>query len=327
MQVEAQPPGSWIVIDEVQRIPQLLNEIHDLISRYHERYRFAMSGSSARQLRRLDVNLLAGRAIERRMFPLTSVELGTDFTLGEALRIGTLPPVVQRRDYAIDILTAYVGTYLQQEIQQQALVENVGAFHRFLRVAGVMNGEIVNVSGIARDAGVARTTAERYFDILVDTLIAFRLPAWQPRLKVRERSAPKFYLFDPGVARALAGRIRDALSDLEVGRLLETLILQEIRSAIADQNLGGELSYWQSSWGAEVDFVWTRGDAVVAIEVKSAGKWRREYGRALNELLAAKQQMRCFGVYRGKERLQDGGATIFSCEEFLRRLHAGEILG
>jgi len=327
LQVEAQPEGTWIVIDEVQRIPRLLNEVHDLISRHGEKYRFALSGSSARKLRGLDVNLLAGRAIERRMFPLTSCELGTEFVLEESLRIGTLPPVMQRKDYAIDILSAYVSTYLQQEIQQQALVEDVGAFHRFLKVVGIINGEIVNVSGIARDVGVARTTAERYFDILVDTLIAFRLPGWQPRLKVRERKAPKYYLFDSGVVRALNGRIRDPLTDLESGKLLETFILHELRSAIAYRNCGGELSYWQSSGGAEVDFVWTRGDKTIAIEVKNSKRWRRNYGRALKDFLATKHVTQCFGVYRGNERLQDGGILVLPCKDFLEKLHAGEILG
>jgi predicted AAA+ superfamily ATPase len=125
------------------------------------------------------------------MFPFNSFELGGDFFLEEALQFGTLPTVVQRADYAVDILSAYVGTSLKQKIQQEALVEDVGAFHRFLKIAGLMNGEIVNVSGVSRDAGVTRMTAERYFDILVDTLIAVRLSGWQPRLKVRERSMPK----------------------------------------------------------------------------------------------------------------------------------------
>ncbi len=327
LQVEAQPNGTWIVIDEVQRIPRLLNEVHDLISRYGESYRLALSGSSARKLRGLDVNLLAGRAIERRMFPLTSCELGTEFDLEEALRIGTLPPVMQRKEYAIDILSAYVSTYLQQEIQQQALVEDVGAFHRFLKVVDIVNGEIVNISGIARDVGVAPTTAERYFDILVDTLIAVRLPAWQPRLKVRERRAPKYYVFDPGVVWALNGRIRDSLTDLERGKLLETYVLHELRSTMAYRNCGGELSYWQSSGGAEIDFVWTRGDQAIAIEVKNSKTWRKNDGRVLKDVLDTRHVTQAFGVYHGHERLRDGGVVVLPCHEFLEKLHAGEIIG
>lgn len=326
-EVDALPDGSWIVIDEVQRIPELLNEVHDLMSRYGERLRFAMSGSSARKLRRLDVNLLAGRAIERRMFPFSSAELGGDFDLSRALAYGTLPPVVQRQEYAADILTAYTSTYLRQEIQQEALVDDVGSFHRFLKIVGIINGEVINVSGVARDAGVARSTVGRYLDVLEDTLIGFRLPGWQPRLKVRERVSPKLYLFDTGVVRALAGRIRDRLTDLEVGKLLETFILHELRAAGEYQNCGGDLSYWRSSGGLEVDFVWTRGDRAVAMEVKAATKWQRRDGRALQELAASGRVERCIGVYRGKQVLQHGDTTVLPVESFLERLHGGEILG
>lgn len=326
-EVEALAPGSWVVIDEVQRIPAILNEVHDLISRHGERYKFAMSGSSARKLRRLDANLLAGRAIERRMFPFTSAELGKDFDLSRALSHGTLPPVIQKPAYAVDILTAYVGTYLREEIQQEALVEDAGSFHRFLKVAGIMNGEITNVSGIARDASVARSTAQRYFDVLVDTLIGVRLPGWQSRLKVRERTTPKFYLFDPGVARALTGRIRDPLTDLEVGKLLETFVLHELRAAMEYQDCGGEISYWRSSGGLEVDFVWTRGDRSVAIEVKAAGRWYDRDARALKELASSGRVSRAFGVYRGRHALEHGGVRVLPCLQFLERLHAGDILG
>lgn len=326
-EVEALPDGSWIVIDAVQRIPELLNEVHDLMSRHGERLRFAMSGSSARKLRRLDVNLLAGRAIERRMFPFSSAELGADFDLSRALAYGTLPPVVQRKEYATDILTAYTSTYLRQEIQQEALVEDVGSFHRFLKIVGILNGEVINVSGVARDAGVARSTVGRYLDVLEDTLIGFRLPGWQPRLKVRERVLPKLYLFDTGVVRALAGRIRDPLTDLEVGKLLETFILHELRASGEYQNHGGDLSYWRSSGGLEVDFVWTRGDRAVAMEVKAATKWQRRDSRALQELAASGRVERCIGVYRGKQILQHGDTTVLPVESFLERLHGGEILG
>jgi uncharacterized protein len=219
-EVAALPPGSWVVIDEVQRVPSLFNEVHNLISLYEQRYKFAMSGSSARKLRRLDSNLLAGRAIERNFFPFTSVELGGDFSLQRALTIGTLPPVVQAPEFAYDILSAHVGTYLKQEIQQETMIKDVAAFSRFLKVAAIMNGQLLNISSIARDAAVTRSTAERYFDLLVDTLIGVQLPGWQPRLKVRERVTPKFFFFDPGVVRAITNRIRDPLTELEQGYLL-----------------------------------------------------------------------------------------------------------
>ena len=325
-EVEALPDNSWVVIDEVQRIPTLLNEVHDLIARFGNRYRFALSGSSARKLKRLEVNLLAGRAIERRMFPLTSAELGSDYDLESRLAFGSLPDVSQDSEYAIDILSAYVGTYLRQEIQQEALVENLGSFNRFLKIAAIMNGESINTSGVARDAAVARSTVERYFDILEDTLIGFRLPGWQPKLKARERNSPKFYLFDTGLARAITERLRDPLSDLEVGKLLETHLLHELRSAIWYQNLGGELSYWKSSGGLEIDFIWTRGDAIVAIEVKSSRKWKHGYSRALRDLKMLRPTAQCYGIYRGESVLKDGGVDIVPCLNFLSKLHSGNIL-
>ncbi|MGH6692892.1 MAG: ATP-binding protein, partial [Gammaproteobacteria bacterium] len=173
--VEAQPPGSWVVVDEVQRLPGLLNEVHDLISRHGDGYKFALSGSSARKLRRLDVNLLAGRVIERAMFPLVARELGSDFSLDAVLRFGSLPGIYSDERYRVEKLRAYVHTYLRQEIQQEALVKDLGSFHRFLKVAALLHGQTVNQAGIARDAAVARTTVQRFFDTLVDTLVGYLL--------------------------------------------------------------------------------------------------------------------------------------------------------
>lgn len=327
LEVMALPPGSWIVLDEVQKIPALLNEIHNIISLHGSRYLFAMSGSSARKLRRLDVNLLAGRAIERLFFPLNSAEMSNDYNLDEALKIGTLPSVVQSPAMAIDILNAYVGTYLKQEIQQETLIGDVAAFHRFLKVAAIMNGQVLNVSSVARDAAVARSTVERYFEILVDTLIGFRLPGWQARLRARERVTPKFYFFDSGVVRAISGTIYSKVGDLEVGTLLETIILHELRSAIAYQNIGGELFYWRTSGGLEVDFIWQRADEIVAIEVKNSVAWRREYGKALSELQGFRERVKAYGVYRGDKILKVPAGEVLPVEEFLRRLHRGEVLG
>ena len=157
------------------------------------------------------MNLLAGRAINRQFFPLTAAELGYHCDLDRVLRFGLLPQIQTETDYAIEALEAYVGNYIREEIQQEALVRNLESFARFLEVAALMNGQIVNVAGIARDAAVARPTVQGYFATLVDTLIGFWLPAWRKRAKVKEVASPKFYLFDPGVARALAGRLREPL--------------------------------------------------------------------------------------------------------------------
>ena len=210
-QVEAQPRGSWVVVDEVQRLPALLNEVHALIAEHGRAYRFALSGSSARKLKRLDVNLLAGRAINRQCLPLTAAELDLGFDVDDVLRFGLLPQVRSDPAFAVDTLDAYVSNYLREEIQQEALVRRLDSFARFLQVAALMNGQVVNMAGVARDAGVARPTVQGYFETLSDTLIGVWLPAWRRRAKVKEVASPKFYLFDSGVAVATGIVHADAL--------------------------------------------------------------------------------------------------------------------
>jgi predicted AAA+ superfamily ATPase len=237
-----------------------------------------------------------------------------------------LPKVRSEPDAAVDLLEAYVGTYLREEIQQEALVKDVGSFARFLEVAAVCNGQVVNVAGVARDAGVARPTVARYFEVMVDTLIGIWLPAWRPRARIKEVQHPKFYLFDPGVVRGLGGRLREPLESTERGALLETLVLHELRAAINVQNLGGKLSYWRTPSGSEVDFVWERGKRKVGIEVKAATSWRREYASALVELRGEGALSAAFAVYGGKDRLLDRGVSVLPIVEFLRELTAGRVL-
>jgi predicted AAA+ superfamily ATPase len=210
-QVEALPRGHWVVIDEVQRMPSLLNEVHALIAEHGRAYRFALSGSSARKLKRLDVNLLAGRAINRQFFPLTASELGYDVSVDRVLRFGLLPQIHTEVGHEVDVLDAYVANYVRKEIQQEAQVRNLASFARLLETAALVNGQVVNVAGIARDAAVARPTVQGYFATLEDTLIGCWLPAWREGAKVREVASAKFYLIDPGVARALSGRLREPI--------------------------------------------------------------------------------------------------------------------
>jgi len=325
-QIEARPEGSWIVADEIQRLPTLLNEVHALISEYGTRYSFALSGSSARKLKRFDVNLLAGRAINRQFFSLTARELDYDCDVDRILRFGLLPQIQSESDYAVDALEAYVGNYIREEIQQEALVRNLESFARFLEVAALMNGQIVNVAGVARDAAVARPTVQGYFATLADTLIGFWLPAWRKRAKVKEVASPKFYLFDTGVARALAGRLREPLESGERGFLMETWVLHELRAAMAYQNTGGQLHYWRTPSGSEVDFIWTRGLHSVGIEVKSTATWRTEYGSAIKDLIAKGILTSGFGVYTGTVELKDGPLHIWPIQRFLKMLNAGEVL-
>jgi predicted AAA+ superfamily ATPase len=325
-QVEACPRGTWIVVDEVQRLPSLLNEVHSLIADHGRAYHFALSGSSARKLKRLDVNLLAGRALNRQFFPLTAAELKYNCDLDRVLRTGLLPQIVTEPAHAVEALDAYVANYIREEIQQEALVRNLDSFARFLEIAALMNGQIVNVAGLSRDAAVARPTVQGYFSTLVDTLIGFWLPAWRRRAKVKEVASPKFYLFDPGVARALAGRLREPLEGSERGFLLETWVLHELRAALAFQNLGGQLHYWRTPNGTEVDFIWTRAKRAVGIEVKAAATWRSEYSTSLKTLLADKILTSAHGVYTGSAELKDGSIRIWPLQRFFKALATGSVL-
>lgn len=326
-QVEALPAGGWIVVDEVQRMASLLNEVHALIAERGRRYHFALSGSSARKLKRLDVNLLAGRAINRQFFPLTAPELDFDVEIDQVLRYGLLPQVQSEPRYALDILDAYVANYVREEIQQEAIVRNLESFARFLEVAALFNGQIANVAGISRDAAVARPTVQGYFEVLIDTLIGFWLPAWRKRAKVKEVARPRFYLFDPGVTRALSGRLHEPLDSAERGSLLEAWVLHELRAAMAYDGLGGQLSYWRTPSGSEVDFIWTRGRRAIGIEVKASATWRREYGGALKVLIADRVLTAGHGVYTGSSELKDGPIRVWPLTSFLRELTAGSIIG
>jgi predicted AAA+ superfamily ATPase len=317
--VLAQESGGWIVVDEVQKAPSVLNEIHDLLSLHGKKYLFALSGSSARKLKNSEANLLAGRALDLRFFPLTSAELASDFHLDTVLQYGSLPAVWNEKDLRAEILEAYVGTYLREEIQQQALVENLEAFSRFLRVAALMNGNVMEYASTGRDCGVARKTVERYFQILADTLICHSVPAWQPRMKVKEYSKPKIYFFDTGVVRSLSGRIRAPLHDLERGLLLETFLINEIKAASSYLGLGYDLSHYRSEAG-ESDIIISTGSGVVGVEIKSSTNWKRGFGVGLNLMLRNRKIQRAYGVYRGHHELRDNGILVFPVERFLGAL-------
>ena len=327
-EIEALPKGSWVVIDEVQKLPSLLNEVHDALTTAPRRWNFALSGSSARRLRRADVNLLGGRVVMRRMLPLSDAEIPGDPAIAERLRFGGLPLVCAEKSTTgrIDLLEAYVETYLTQEIRAEALVRSLEGFTRFLEVAALANAQVTNVASLARDAAVARPTVQGYFEVLTDTLLGAWLPAWRPRAKVKEIAHPKFYLFDCGVARALTRRLREPLDAPERGVLLETLVFHELRAQIAYAAIGGELAYYRTPSGTEIDFIWTRARTAIGIEVKASERWRPEFARALNELKASGAIHRAFAVYLGDRPLQDGAVRVLPIAAFLRELAAGRVL-
>ena len=199
-------PGGRVFVDEIQRLPGLLNEVHRHIE--ERDLRFILTGSSARKLKRAGVNLLGGRAVHTRMYPFLPRELGADFDLDTVLRHGSLP-VIWNADDRVAALRSYVQLYLKEEIKGEALVRNLAGFARFLPVAALLHGQTLSVASAARDAAVSRTTVTGYVEILEDTLVAFRLPAYEAKLRVRERKHPKLYWIDPGLARAAGGRFRE----------------------------------------------------------------------------------------------------------------------
>jgi len=319
-EVEALPSGTWVVVDEVQRVPALLHEVQSLIARHPRRWSFALCGSSARKLKRMDANLLAGRVVNRAFFPLVWAELPGGVAVDDVLRFGLLPGVRSEPDAAVDILEAYTTNYLREEIQQEALTRDLASFSRFLRVAALMNGQVVNVSNVARESAVPRPTLQRYFDVLADTLIGHWLPAWQPRAKVREAAHPKFYLFDCGVARAAAGRLRGPLHQVERGPALETWVLHELRAHLAHAGVGGDLAYYRTPSGVEVDVIWTGPEYAVGIEVKASARWRSADGAALADLHARKVIRKAFALYGGEHPLRDGPVRVLPVQDFFDNL-------
>lgn len=260
---------TWIILDEVQKLPALLDEVHGLLE--SSPVRFILSGSSARKLKRGGANLLGGRALRRAMHPFTVQELGSQFDLETALQWGTLPPLlglaVKDRK---DTLVSYVELYLREEIQLEGLVRNLGGFTRFLDFAASYCGEILNYSSVAKDAGLPIKTVQSYFEVLEDTLIALRLPAWTKSPLKRLVSHPKIYLFDNGVTNALTHRLSGALDPSVRGRLFEQFLVQETFRRLDYGRVDSALWYWRTNNGAEVDLlVEVEGTLVAAVEFKS----------------------------------------------------------
>ena len=307
--------SDWVIVDEVQKIPALLNEVHRLIER--RRLRFVLTGSSARRLRRGNVNLLAGRALTCRMHPLTAAELGTDFNLVRALRYGQLP-MACTSDNPDMFLQSYVRTYLQEEIQQEGLTRNLPAFSRFLEAASFSQGSPLNVSAIARDCAVNRKVVENYFSILRDTLVSYEIPVFTKRAKRDVIRSIKFYFFDAGVFRALrpAGPY-DSDSEAE-GAALETLVLQEI-IALNDYKSGKYgIYYWRTRQGVEVDFVLYGPRGFRAIEVKHSDRIRREDFKGLKQFKEEYPEAELIFVYSGERRFHEEGIEIVPVDTFLR---------
>jgi len=326
------PENSWVVLDEIQKIPALLDEVHRLME--SRRLRFALCGSSARKLRRGDANLLAARALTLSMESFSYGELGKAFNLDFALNWGMLPFVHNEPDAGADILAAYVNTYLKEELQAEGLIRNVPPFVRFLAVAGQINGQILNALNISREAAVARSTVDTYFAVLRDTLVGHVLPAWRPGLKVREAAQPKFYWFDPGVARAAAGLLRDPMDRLWQGTALETLLYHELRVYNEVSRKHRQISYYRTPAGVEIDFIIETArrrpgtpPKVVVIEIKRAERWDRAWNKPMRNLAdtSGVKVDRMMGVYCGSRSYRFDDIEVWPVEDFLKALFSGEI--
>lgn len=269
------PEGTLVIIDEIPEVPELLNEVHRLIS--EKRFVFILCGSSARKLKRKGYNTLGGRAYPVYLYPFVSAEI-PDFDLDHALLSGMVPPHYLAKN-PIRRLSAYIDVYLKEEIKEESLVRNLDAFHRFLEVAALTDGEMVNYNNIAQDCGVSATTVAAYFEILEDTLIGYRIPAYTQTIKRRLVQAPRFYYFDVGVVNHLLHRKSLERGTPEYGHAFEHLVIQEIVAYLSYNHSDEKLSYWRTYSGMEVDAV--IGDARIAIEIKSVDEVQTRHLKGL----------------------------------------------
>lgn len=309
----------WVIIDEVQRVPELLNEVHRLIEKY--KYRFVLTGSSPRKLKRKGPNLLAGRALTYSLHPLTSIELGKDFDLNHSLTYGQLPCVYTETNPK-GYLESYVKTYLEEEIQQEGLTRNLGAFSRFLEAASFSQGSILNISSIARDCAIERKVVENYFSILEDLLIAYKIPVFTKRAKRRIISHPKFYFFDAGVYKTLRPMGPLDMPEEAQGAAFETLLFQELYAVNAYLDLGYKIFYWRTSNNIEVDFVLYGPKGIKAFEVKRTGRISSAMLKGLKFFLKDYPSAKAFFLYGGERRLREKDIEIIPIKDALKDLPA-----
>ena len=323
IEAEEPGPGEQVVIDEVQRVPALLNEVHWLIE--NRGVHFALCGSSARKVRRGAANLLGGRALRYELRGLTAGELGSDLDMVRLLNRGYLPRIYEaarpRR-----LLDAYIADYLREEVAAEGLVRNLPAFSDFLESASLSDGEIVNFSNIARECGVSNHTVKGYFNILEDTLLARWVPAYRRRRKRRVIGKPKFYFADVGIVNRLARR-GELLPGSELyGKAFENWVHHELAAFIAYRDMDAELSYWRLPSGIEVDFL--IGDVEFAIEAKSSARVTRNHLKGLRTIVEEYPDVRRRIVVSMEPRARrtDDGIDILPAETFVRRLWAGELI-
>lgn len=306
------------VIDEIQKIPALLDEVHELIE--SRGLRFILTGSSARKLRRGGANLLAGRAYTYHLFPLTAAEIGDTFDLDRALRIGTLPVLwTGQEEDTREFLRAYTETYLKEEVAAEGLVREIGPFAHFLDVAAANDGETVNFNNIARECAVSVKTVQQYYQILEDTFIAHKVPAWEKSERRRLVSHPRYYLFDPGVTNVLAHTLTAPKNPRIYGRRFEQFVIGQLLAAIHYRRLDYRLFYWRTNHGAEVDVLLCIGNRIrCALEIKSTPNIAVETLSGPKSFMADNPYVPVYvlGHRQNRRQLADG-LTVIDWQKFL----------
>jgi len=312
-----------ILLDEVQRVPAILDVVQVLLDENRERFRFLLSGSSARKLKRGHANLLPGRIQVHHLHPLMAAELGGGFDLDRAMAHGTLPGIYGETDpgeRSRDLIS-YADTYLKEEIQAEALVRDVGAYGRMLDLAAAASGRILNLNALCRDAGIRYETARRYLDVLLDTLVAFSVPAWSGGDRASLVAHPKIFLFDPGVRNALLRRPLDKVSEDEKGLLFEHIVAYELHRRLGTLWPEAKLSYFRNRHGSEVDFVIEAGREKWGIEVK-AGRDSEGFKVSGFEALADRipKLTRRIVVFMGKKKQVRDGIEFLPFSDFQNEL-------
>lgn len=307
-----------IVIDETQKIPELLEVVHSIMEE-NKRRQFIMTGSSARKLKKAGIDMLAGRAIMKKMHPFIAVELGDSFDLNAALQYGMLPVVMDSGNPAAS-LQAYIDLYIKEEVQAERLTRNIGGFARFLEAVSFSHGAGLNVSNTARECEVERKVVEGYLNIMEDLLLAFRLPVFAKRAKRAVSQHPKFYFFDAGIFNAIrpAG-ILDKPEEM-AGAALEGLVAQHLRAWIDYKHSDCELFFWRTAAGSEVDFIIYGKGIFLAIEVKHTASVHPKDLKALKAFGEDYPEAKRMLLYRGQEKLTRSGITIQPCADFLMQL-------
>ena len=318
--LKGEPAGKLVIIDEIPEVPMLLNEVHRLIS--EKNIRFILCGSSARKLKRKGYNTLGGRALPYYFYPLVSAEI-PDFNLQKALAYGTLPPHYLAQD-PWQWLTAYIDVYLREEVKAEALVRNLDNFQRFLEVAAITSGEMLNYNNVASDCGIGANTAKEYFSILEDTLIGYTVPAYTKVVKRKLMQAPRFYFFDVGVSNFLLHRKELQRGTPEYGHAFEHFVMQEIRAYLSYTQSEKRLTYWRTYTGIEVDAV--IGDAEVSIEIKSANEVQNKHLKGLKAFVEEHPDCRQIIVSHDRFNRKIGSVEAIHILDFLKKLWDGEIV-